>query len=463
MRRAILLLTLVGAMLFAFSGVVLAQQGGRTTPEDDDTASFKSQDRETFAPGKLIVKVNDDASEEDLEALNRRQGGARTDKELAPNLVPGLYGLTLPPGLEVREAVGRYEGSTDVVDYAEPDFRQSADAAPNDPYYINKSLWGLDKIQAPAAWNLTTGKDVTGTTYTSPLVAIIDEGVQNIGHSDLKANAWTNYDEWGQAAGKDDSPNSTWSKVDDFYGWDEYRNDNSVYDSTQDDHGTHVAGTIGGRGNNGIGVTGVNWQTDMAVCKFLGPSGGYTSDAIRCLEYVVAELGAKVSNNSWGGGGYSQGLYDAIGRAGVKGHLFVAAAGNGGSDGVGDDNDKTPHYPSSYKLDNIIAVASTTSTDARSGFSNYGATSVDLGAPGSGIYSTLPSNKYGSKSGTSMATPHVTGTVALIWAKYPTLTSSQVKDRIIKNVDTKDSMSGKTVSGGRLNAYKAVNNSAGAP
>jgi len=478
MRRVVLLFAVVGAAVLLATGVALAQQERTTAAED--SPSFKGPDGKKFASNKLIVKLRDGATTEDLRRINSRNGASIDKEDLAPNLVPDLHRVSLPSTLGAQQAVGRYEAFKDVVEYAEVDYIQYANKVANDPYSTNGSLWGLNKIQAPAAWDSITGKNVGGaTTYNSPLVAVIDEGVQ-IGHSDFKDatdtdgdadNIWTNYDEVGKTSGVDDSPNSNYSKIDDFNGWDENQNNNSVYDGTSDDHGTHVADTIGARGNNNTGVTGVNWHTDIAVCKFLGPAGGYTSDAIACLDYVVFELGARVSNNSWGGGGYSQGLLDAIKRARDWGHIFVVAAGNGGSDSVGDDNDSKPSYPSSYNVDdpndpndwdNIIAVASTTSTDAKSGFSNYGLKSVDLGAPGSGIYSTVPGRKnassYASYSGTSMATPHVTGTVALIWAKDPKLTARQVKDLILQNVDGITSLDGKTVSGGRLNAFKAVQN-----
>jgi thermitase len=477
---------MVMAVLVAFSGVALAQQGERTTTTaTDPPPSFRGQEGERFAPNQLIVQLRDGAAAEDLEELNRRHG-ARTDKELAPNLVPGLYRVRVTSGLAVRDAVSRYEASDDVVDFAEPDFIQEPAAIspdqPNDPYYTNGSLWGLKKIKAWDAWNLVTGQSLPTGTYSAPLVAVIDEGVQ-FGHSDLNKNVWQNHNEVSGIGGQDDDPDdgNGLGKVDDVYGWDEYQNNNSVYDGKDDNHGTHVAGTIGAVGNNSTGVTGVNWQTAIGVCKFLGPAGGSTSDAISCLDYVVKELGAKVSNNSWGGGGYSQGLYNAIKTAGEQyGHLFVAAAGNGGSDSIGDNNDADDYYPASYGatydssgkatgegLPNVIAVASTTNTtaDNKSGFSNYGKISVDLGAPGSGIYSTVPGGRrnpsaYASYSGTSMATPHVTGTVALIWAKNPGLTASQVKDLILNNVDpvaSTSSLYNRTVSGGRLNAYKAVN------
>ena len=206
---------------------------------------------------------------------------------------------------------------------------------------------------------------------------------------------------------------------------------------------------------------GVNWTAEIMPLKFLGSTGsGSTSNAIRAVDYAVAN-GAKLSNNSWGGGGYSQALYDAINRANGQGSLFVAAAGNGGSDSVGDNNDTTPHYPSSYDLNNTIAVASTTRTDERSGFSNYGPKSVDLAAPGSSVYSTLPGNAYGSKSGTSMATPHVSGALSLLLSKEPTLSHTQAKERLLSNVDKpningSNPLAGKVASEGRMNASRLV-------
>ena len=236
-----------------------------------------------------------------------------------------------------------------------------------------------------------------------------------------------------------------------------------MFDGTGDDHGTHVAGTIGGVGGNGKGVAGVCWSVKLLSGKFLGNRGGTTDNAIRAVDYFTDlktrhGINLVATNNSWGGGGFSQALYDAIERANAAGILFVAAAGNGGSDGVGDDNDKTPHYPSSYANANIIAVASITSTGARSSFSNYGKTSVDIGAPGSGINSTLPKSSkgqviasYGSYSGTSMATPHVTGAVALYAAQNPNATAAQIKSAILDQGTATPSMNNVTTSGRRLN------------
>lgn len=220
-----------------------------------------------------------------------------------------------------------------------------------------------------------------------------------------------------------------------------------------------MAGTIGAVGGNGKGVAGVVWSVKLITAKFLGRRGGTTANAVKAIDYIADlkkrhGLNIVATNNSWGGSGYSKALYDAIERANQAGILFIAAAGNGGADGVGDDNDTTPTYPASYPNENIIAVAAITSTGAKAGYSNYGRQTVDIGAPGSGIYSTLPnktSNGYGSYSGTSMATPHVTGAAALYAATHPGATAAQIKQAILSSAVPTPSLNGKCVTGGRLN------------
>ncbi|MGH8482345.1 MAG: S8 family peptidase, partial [Nevskiaceae bacterium] len=289
------------------------------------------------------------------------------------------------------------------------------------------------------------------TCGTSIYVGIIDEGFMD-SHEDLAANAWTN--PFDPVDGVDNDGNGY---VDDVNGWDFDGNNNSVFDGTTDDHGTHVAGTIGGVGGNAKGVAGVCWDVTLISGKFLGRRGGTTANAIKAVDYFTdlkARHGLTIvaTNNSWGGGGFSQGLYDAIERANGAGILFVAAAGNSGV-----DNDSSPHYPSSYDNANIIAVASITSSGALSSFSNYGASSVDLGAPGSSIASTLPVRSkgqvvsgYGSYSGTSMATPHVTGGAVLYISTHAGASHLQVRDALLNGTPTA-SLSGKTVTGDRLN------------
>jgi len=194
----------------------------------------------------------------------------------------------------------------------------------------------------------------------------------------------------------------------------------------------------------------VNWNCKIMALKFLSSGGsGSTSGAISCVNYAVAH-GVKISNNSWGGGGFSQALYDAINAGKAVGHLFIAAAGNNNS-----NNNVSPFYPATYDLDNIISVASIDRLDNRSSFSNYGATTVDLGAPGSSILSTIPGG-YATFSGTSMATPHVAGVVALVYAQHPAWTYAQVRDRIFGTVRPTAAMSGITVTGGVVNAASAV-------
>ena len=371
--------------------------------------------------------------------------------------------VKLPPGLSIAAAVRSLE-TDPFVEFAEPNWVYQHSATFNDPYYTSGSLWGMYGgtttpanqfgIQAGAAW--ANGNTGSSTVY----VGIIDEGYM-YSHADLAANAGTNP---GEVAGNglDDDGNGL---VDDVYGWDFDGNNNSVYDGTSDDHGTHVAGTIGALGGNGIGVAGVCWNVKLISAKFLGRRGGTTANAIKAVNYLTdlktrAKLNLVASNNSWGGGGFSQSLLEAIKAGGSAGILFIAAAGNGGSDGVGDNNDTTANYPSNYEAtvggyDCVIAVAAITSTGAKSSFSNFGATKVDLGAPGSSIYSTLPgrgnSSTYGAYSGTSMATPHVTGACALYAASHPGATAAQIKMGILDSTIPTPSLAGNCFTGGRLN------------
>jgi subtilisin family serine protease len=288
-------------------------------------------------------------------------------------------------------------------------------------------------------------------------IGIIDEGYM-FNHVDLAPNAGVNP---GEIAGNnvDDDGNGL---IDDVYGWDFAGNNNTVFDGTADDHGTHVAGTIGAVGGNSIGVAGVVWNVKMIGAKFLGSQGGTTANAIKSVDYFTDlktrhNLNIVATNNSWGGGGFSQALKDAIDRANAAGILFVAAAGNSGT-----NNDATASYPSGYSSANIIAVASITSSGALSSFSQYGATTVDIGAPGSGIWSTVPvavgkgknatvGSGYASYNGTSMATPHVAGAVALYASLNPSATAAQIKTAIMNSATATPSLAGKTVTGGRLN------------
>ena len=330
------------------------------------------------------------------------------------------------------------------VQFAEPDYILHAEATPNDTRFAE--LWGMQQISAPGAWDITTGA-------SSVVIADIDTGV-DYAHPDLAANMWHNPGET-PGNGIDDDGNGY---VDDVYGIDTANGDSDPMDDNG--HGTHTSGTVAAVGDNGVGVTGVAWQARIMALKFLdGDGSGYTSDAIACINYAIAQDVAGVDvaaiNASWGGGPYSEGLRTAINAAAARGIVFVASAGNGGDDEIGDDNDATPQYPASYDCANIIAVAATDSSDALAYFSNYGATSVDLAAPGVSILSTTGSG-YESWNGTSMAAPHVTGAIALCAAEFPAETMSQRIARVLNGVDSVAGLSGKTTSGGRLNVQTAV-------
>lgn len=306
---------------------------------------------------------------------------------------------------------------------------------PNDSQY--SALYGMAKISAPSAWDITTGS-------SSVVVAVVDTGIDYT-HPDLADNIATNGGEIPNN-GVDDDRNGY---VDDYYGWDFNGSDNNPIDDHF--HGTHCAGTIGAKGNNGQGVVGVNWTVKLLPIKVLSASGSGTLASVASgMAYAVLR-GAKIMSMSLGTNSYSATLENAIINAKNSGVLVVAAAGNDGTDA-----DSYPTYPAASAQDNVISVAASDSTDTLAYFSNWGAVSVDLAAPGYSILSTTLSGSYGYASGTSMATPHVAGIVAMIKAVNPSLSYSQIKSILLGTVDPVSSMSGKMVSGGRANVYKAV-------
>ncbi len=359
----------------------------------------------------------------------RVAGGAVVHRQF--RLVHDLELHQLPAGRSVTDALRSYRSNPDVL-YAEPDYLVfAADTIPNDSLF--SLAWGLRNtgaggglagadIGAVRAWDLTTGS-------ADVVVGVIDSGV-DASHPDLTGNLLPGISVIG----------------------------GDVSDGTG--HGTHVAGTIGATGNNGIGVAGVNWTVRMLPCKFITSQGeGWTSDAIRCLEYIadLKDQGMNVvaTNNSWGGPAYSQALYDAIKEQMDRGILFVAAAGNGGDDDIGDNNDRGANYPAGFDLPNVIAVAATDRSDRLAVFSNFGRHSVHLGAPGVGIVSTIPGNRYESFSGTSMAAPHVTGAAALVKAFNPSLAWWQLRNLLLAGGDQLPTLTD-TITGSRLDVYGAM-------
>ncbi|MDG1278811.1 MAG: S8 family peptidase [Algoriphagus sp.] len=421
--------------------------------------------QQRFVPGQLLIKmktvttksrISDDIlSAVQATIVEEIKTGAM---ELAYARKGGKSGdlILVDSKLGTMEAIDKLKSMPE-VEYAEPNWIYEHFATSNDPYFTNNSLWGMsaggNQFGSQAASTWAANKLGSSSVY----VGIIDEGYM-YNHEDLAANAGVNP---GEIAGNgvDDDGNGL---VDDVYGWDFDGNNNTLFDGTGDDHGTHVAGTIGGVGGNGKGVAGVAWNVKIMGAKFLGSRGGTTSNAIKAVDYFTdlkqsQGLNIVATNNSWGGGGYSQALKDAIDRADAAGILFIAAAGNSGT-----DNDASASYPSNYDSPNVIAVASITSSGGLSSFSQYGATTVDIGAPGSGIWSTVPASSgkgkratitsgYASYNGTSMATPHVTGAAALYASIYPNASAAQIKAAILGSATPTPSLAGKTVTGGRLN------------
>ena len=341
--------------------------------------------------------------------------------------------------------LGRIEAlkNSGLFEYVEPDYVVQATRAPTDAAFVDGTLWGLRNfgqnggkpgadISATNAWDLTTGS-------ANVIVGVIDTGIRYT-HHDLTNQMWHN-----------PKPGSFPGFTNDTFGINAITGTGDPFDDNN--HGTHVSGTIGAAASDGNPSVGVNWHVQLMACKFLSAGGyGFTSDAITCVDYAVFNK-ARILNNSWGGGGFSQALLDAINGALQKGVLFVAAAGNSGQ-----NNDLFPHYPANYQLDNVISVAALDRTDSLAYFSDYGANTVHLGAPGVDIYSSTAGSdtEYQIFSGTSMAAPHVSGVAALILSLYPSADLSEVRQRILLGAAPIPALNGITTTGGRLNAYNSL-------
>jgi subtilisin family serine protease len=394
-------------------------------------------------PGELVVGFDDQTSDSEQRRTVQKAGGRIADE------VDSIDGLIVTArGSRSTDEVAARLTNADPVEFVEPNYVLKQFRVPNDAAFSR--LWGLQNtgqlggtagadVNAPAAWDLSTGGDMT--------VGVVDTGIDYT-HPDLTRNMWRNPGELPN--GVDDDHNGF---VDDIYGVDFANDDEDPIDDSS--HGTHVAGIIGAEGNNGIGGVGVNWSVHLMALKFLDKNGnGNTANAAEAIDYAV-KAGARVINASWGGPAFSYALFKAIRNAGNQGVLVVAAAGNEGS-----NSDSEPEYPASYDLPNVISVAATDAGDGLVDFSNYGARTVDLAAPGDDIYSTVPKFANGSGyayfSGTSMAAPFVSGAAALYLSRTPAATVTQLRDALLQSVDPLPALAGKTVTGGRLNIGRAV-------
>ncbi len=425
----------------------------RSVQESEPEILVKFRPGVNFAEIKKIAAKNNDRIEDEIE------------------IVKGLVSIDDLDNADAEKVAEKYRKMTDFVVYAEPNFKielgnptetvstnellyrpnDKKTVLPNDPMFEDQ--WALNNVgqnggkenahvDALKAWLKTQGsQDV--------VVAVLDSGVDYT-HPDLISNMWIRPDNIPQYQ---DDELGTFNDKNGFNATD------NLSDPMDDNgHGTHCAGIIGAEGNNGQGISGVNWKVEIMPLKFIGRGGfGSTKDAIEAINYAVnrkrAGVNVRVINASWGSTMYSKPLEDAIRAAGEEGILFVAAAGNNST-----NNDSRPHYPSNYKLSNVISVAALDRNDQMASFSNFGIKTVHIAAPGKDILSTWLNEGYREASGTSMATPYVAGVAALILANESDLTIAQLREKILQSVDKLDSLDGKVENGGRINAAKALGN-----
>jgi len=429
-------------------GIIPAEEKRREPINNIESAPFEP--RQANAP-EVMVKFKPGISE---EAIQRITQGLHDQVEDEIEAVPGLDAIDDLDDVDAETVASEYRKLPE-VEYAEAVFEIEADdfepspVTPSDPQFsaqwalLNDGSRGGTKgadISATYAWTVTTGSDKV-------VVAVLDSGVDYT-HTDLASNIWIR-------------PNSVPAYEDRELGTiQDYHGFNAVDDSADpmDDngHGTHCAGIIGAEGGNDIGIAGVNWKVQIMPLKFMNKSGyGTTKAAIEAINYVIdrkkAGVNVRVISASWGSTQKSRALEDVIRKAGEAGILFVAASGNAST-----NNDRSPHYPSSYNLPNVISVAALDRNDQLATFSNYGVKSVAIAAPGVDILSTWLGDEYEEKSGTSMATPVISGVAALIVAHNPNITVDQLREKILASVDPLDSLKGKVATGGRINAAKAL-------
>ncbi len=410
-----------------------------------------------FKPGidaakiKSIAAVNNDRMADEIEAVS------------------GLAVIDDLDNADAQSVAAQYAAMTDAVVYAEVNnqiklddpiqkatardllIREPDAELPNDPMFAEQ--WALNNLgqdggkkradlDALNAWATTKGSDEV-------VVAVLDSGV-DFTHVDLRENMWFR---------PENVPQYTDDELGTFNDLNGYNGTDNIADPMDDNgHGTHCAGIIGAEGDNGEGVAGINWHVKIMPLKFLGRGGfGSTNDAIEAINYAIDRkkhgVNVRIISASWGSTSKSKALEDTIRAAGDAGILFVAAAGNDGS-----NNDSRPHYPSNYDLPNVISVAALDRSDELAGFSNFGVKTVHIAAPGKEILSTWLGDDYREASGTSMATPYVSGVAALIVANEPGISMAQLRQRILGTADEIDSLKGKVATGGRVCAANALGN-----
>lgn len=411
---------------------------------------------------EVFVRFKPDVTSAQIKRITSRLNDRVEDKI---ELVAGLTSIDDLDDADPAAVAAQYAAMSDMVAYAEVNYRIELEMpnarpvdersgndlaeSPNDPHFSDQ--WGLNNdgsnggakgahIDALKAWAITKGSE-------DVVIAVLDTGVDYT-HPDLVSNMWIRPDRIPQYG------DNELGIYNDRYGFNAA--DNAADPMDENGHGTHCAGVIGAEADNDLGIAGINWNARIMPLKFLGRGGfGTTKDAIEAINYAVDRkkkgVNVRIISASWGSTQYSKALEDAIRAAGENGILFVAAAGNSST-----DNDKRPHYPSNYDLPNVVSVAALDRSDHLASFSNYGTKTVDVAAPGKEIVSTWLSEAYREASGTSMATPHVAGIAALIVANEPDISVEKLKARLIAAVDKLDGLNGKVVSGGRINAAKAL-------
>ncbi|MFZ4574646.1 MAG: S8 family peptidase [Phycisphaerales bacterium] len=408
------------------------------TPPAIDKRNFRTIKSADYAPDRIFVRFKPGTTPEQMDAASRVAGKPEILHESC--LVNGLYSVRIT-SMTVPEAVDAYLNHPAVL-YAEPQYYSRTQATPNDVLFSTQ--WAMKTANAGArtvnAWD-----ERTNALFV--IVAIVDSGI-DVTHGDLAGNLWSNSDEI-VGNGIDDDGNGY---VDDNRGWDYWDNDNTP-DPTCNDHGTLMAGVVGARGNNSSSIAGVCWRVQLMNLRLEAPpspSCDSLVSAVLATEYAAAN-GARISNHSYVSSTFSQALFDTFAAVQAAGHIAFAAAGNSTT-----NNDVTPYYPANYALGNIISVAAMMQDGSRRPSSNVGVNTVDLAAPGDDIVSITFGDSVLATGGTSLAAPHVAGTAALMLATYPSLTFTQVRERILNTVVTSAEWAPLVATGGRLDSHAAL-------